>query len=82
MIIAETKGSDPRQATLHPGRIGRSYLRLSDDELARLLLGQCDPIEAVAAGRMEPSTQMAQKLAGQLFPRQPLWCPMWDDLPA
>jgi hypothetical protein len=25
---------------------------------------------------------MAQKLAGQLFPRQPLWCPMWDDLPA
>ena len=38
--------------------------------------------EAVAAGRMEPSTQMAQKLAGQLFPRQPLWCPMWDDLPA
>ena len=82
VIIAETKGSDPRQATLHPGRIGRSYLRLSDDELARLLLGQCDPIEAVAAGRMEPSTQMAQKLAGQLFPRQPLWCPMWDDLPA
>ena len=82
VIIAETKGSDPRQATLHPGRIGRSYMRLSDDELARLLLGQCDPIEAVAAGRMEPSTQMAQKLAGQLFPRQPLWCPMWDDLPA
>jgi len=39
-------------------------------------------VEAVAAGRMEPSTQMAQKLAGQLFPRQPLWCPMWDDLPA
>jgi hypothetical protein len=31
---------------------------------------------------MEPSTQMAQKLAGQLFPRTPLWCPMWDDLPA
>jgi hypothetical protein len=39
-------------------------------------------VEAVAAGRMEPSTQMAVKLAAQLFPRQPLWCPMWDDLPA
>jgi hypothetical protein len=25
---------------------------------------------------------MAVKLAAQLFARQPLWCPMWDDLPA
>jgi len=79
-IIVDAK--EPREATVHPGRVGRSYLRLSDDELGRLLLGQCDPVEAVAAGRMEPSTQMAQKLAGQLFPRTPLWCPMWDDLPA
>jgi GNAT superfamily N-acetyltransferase len=84
LIVAEGKGEakGQRQATVHPGRIGRSYLKLSDDELARLLLGQSDPVEAVAAGRMEPSTQMALKLAGQLFPRQPLWCPMWDDLPA
>ncbi len=70
------------QATVHAGRVGRSYLRLSDAELARLLLGQSDPAEAVAAGRMETSTQVAQKLAAQLFPRTPLWCPMWDDLPA
>ena len=70
------------KATVHAGRVGRSYLRLAEEELARLLLGQCDPAEAVAAGRMEPSTQMAQKLAGQLFPRAPLWCPIWDDLPA
>jgi GNAT superfamily N-acetyltransferase len=70
------------KATVHSGRVGRSYLRLAEEELARLLLGQCDPAEAVAAGRMEPSTQMAQKLAGQLFPRTPLWCPIWDDLPA
>ena len=70
------------RATVHAGRVGRSYLRLTDDELARLLLGQCDPLEAAAAGRMEPSTQVAQKLATQLFPRVPLWCPMWDDLPA
>ena len=76
VIVADGK------ASVHPGRVGRSYLRLADDELARLLLGQCDPIEAVARGTMEPSTQMAQKLAGLLFPRQPLWCPMWDDVPA
>ena len=69
-------------ATVHAGRVGRSYLRLSDDELGRLLLGQCDPAEAAAAGRLEASTQVAQKLAAQLFPRTPLWCPMWDDLPA
>ncbi|NBW95399.1 MAG: GNAT family N-acetyltransferase [Planctomycetia bacterium] len=80
IIVSEAKG-EPK-ATVQAGRVGRSYLRLAADELARLVLGQCDPQEAVAAGRMEPSTQVAVKLAGQLFPRTPLWCPMWDDLPA
>ncbi len=70
------------KAAVHVGRVGRSYLKIADEELARLLLGQCDPAEAEAAGRLEASTQVALKLAGQLFPRQPLWCPMWDDLPA
>jgi len=70
------------KATVHAGRVGRSYLTLSDDELARLLLGQSDPLEAAAAGRLQASTQIAQKLATQMFPRMPLWCPMWDDLPA
>ncbi len=69
-------------ATVHAGRSGRSYLTLSDEELARLLLGQSDPVEAAAAGRLHASTQVAEKLAMQLFPRVPLWCPMWDDLPA
>lgn len=76
IIVADSK------ATVQAGRVGRSYLRLGSDELARLVLGQCDPQEAVAAGRMEPSTQVAVKLAAQLFPRTPLWCPMWDDVPA
>ena len=76
VVIADGK------AAVHAGRVGRSYLRLSDDELARLLLGQCDPTEAAAAGRLEGSTQIALRLAAQLFPRTPLWCPMWDDLPA
>ena len=69
-------------ATVHSGRVGRSYLRIAADELGRLLLGQCDPAEAAAAGRLEASTQVALKFAAQLFPRTPLWCPMWDDLPA
>jgi GNAT superfamily N-acetyltransferase len=82
IVVPERRGSAAPQATVQPGRLGRSYLRLAEAELARLLLGQCDPAEAVAAGRMEPSTQIALRLAAQLFPRQPLWCPMWDDLPA
>ena len=76
VIVADGK------ATVHAGRSGRSYLKLSDEELARLLLGQSDPTEAAAAGRMQASTHVAEKLAMQLFPRVPLWCPMWDDLPA
>jgi hypothetical protein len=76
VIVAEGR------ATVQQGRVGRSWLKLADDELARLLLGQCDPVEAVARGTMEPSTQMAQRLAGILFPRQSLWCPVWDDVPA
>ncbi len=69
-------------ATVHPGRIGRSYLKITDDELTRLLLGQCDPAAAATAGRLTASTQIAIKFASMLFPRVPLWCPMWDDLPA
>jgi N-acetylglutamate synthase-like GNAT family acetyltransferase len=69
-------------ATVQPGRVGRSYLRLDDQELARLLLNQCDPVEAAAAGRLSASTQIAVRFAGMLFPRIPLWAPMWDDLPA
>lgn len=76
IVVADGKG------VVHPGRVGRSYLKLPEEELARLLLGQCDPAEAAAAGRLEASTQVAVKLAGQLFPRTPLWCPLWDDLPA
>jgi GNAT superfamily N-acetyltransferase len=80
IIVADQRGE--MKATVQAGRVGRSYLRIAPDELARLVLGQCDPQEAVAAGRIEPSTQVAVKLAAQLFPRLPLWCPMWDDLPA
>ena len=80
IIVTEQRGE--AKATVQAGRVGRSYLRIASDELARLVLGQCDPLEAVAAGRIEPSTQVALKLAAELFPRLPLWCPMWDDLPA
>ncbi len=82
ITVTSGKTDALRTAQVHPGRIGRSYLKLADEELARLLLGQCDPMEAAVAGRLESSTQMARKLAEQLFPRLPLWLPAWDDLPA
>jgi GNAT superfamily N-acetyltransferase len=82
VIVPERKSGQPAEATVQPGRVGRSYLTMSDAELGRLLLGQCDPGEAMLSGRMEASTQVAVKLAAQMFPRAPLWCPMWDDLPA
>lgn len=69
-------------AAVQAGRVGRSYLRLDDSELTRLLLNQCDPSEAAASGRLSASTQIALRFADMLFPRVPLWAPMWDDLPA
>ena len=82
VTIPSATGDEPREASVQPGRVGRSYLKLADDEFTRLVLGQCDPLEATTAGRLEPSTQLSQKLAEQLFPRLPLWCPMWDDVPS
>ena len=82
ITVTSDKTDALRTAQVHSGRIGRSYLKLTNEELARLLLGQCDPLEAAVAGRLESSTQMARKLAEQLFPRLPLWLPAWDDLPA
>ena len=82
VTIPSATGDEPREASVQPGRVGRSYLKLADDEFTRLVLGQCDPLEATTAGRLEPSTQLSQKLAELLFPRLPLWCPMWDDVPS
>ncbi|MFM8282644.1 MAG: GNAT family N-acetyltransferase, partial [Planctomycetaceae bacterium] len=76
IVVAEGR------ATLHAGRIGRSYLRLPPEELTRLVLGQSDPAEAAARGAIVSSTQAAVRFASWLFPRMPLWCPMWDDVPA
>ncbi|HZZ73649.1 MAG TPA: GNAT family N-acetyltransferase [Pirellulales bacterium] len=64
------------------GKLGRSYLALNPCELARLFLGHLDLPEAAAQNRVEPSTQTALETAAALFPRLPLWRPLWDDLPA
>lgn len=61
------------------GSIGRSYLRLTPPRLNQLLLGQVDwnsPVD------IEASTKLAEQAAAVLFPRQTLWRPPFDDLPA
>lgn len=64
------------------GKLGRSYLTLNGTEFTRLVLGHNWVRETAFAGRIQPSTQTALDLAEALFPRLPLWRPVWDDLPA
>lgn len=69
-------------AAWQPGKLGRSYLQLRAAEFTRLLLGHGNLDEALAAGRITPSTQAAKELALSLFPPLPWWRPSWDELPA
>ena len=61
------------------GSIGRSYLRTRPSQLAPLLLGQVDWKKPED---MEFSSQLAERAARALFPRQAFWHPPFDDLPA
>jgi ribosomal protein S18 acetylase RimI-like enzyme len=54
-------------------KLGRSYLSMNDAEFTRLLLGHVNLDEAVASGRIEASTRVAQETASMLFPQRPLW---------
>lgn len=71
-----------RSAKVLPGKLGRSYLKLSAQDLTLLLLGHLDIDEAVELGRIVCSTSVAHETARTLLPRVPLWLPPWDDLPA
>ena len=61
------------------GSIGRSYLRTTPARLTEILLGQVD---WASPDRIELSTRLAEQAAAAFFPRQTLWRPMFDDLPA
>lgn len=71
-----------RSAKVVPGKLGRSYIKLSSRELTPLLLGHGDIDDYVEQGRIHCSTTVAQETARILLPRLPLWLPPWDDLPA
>ncbi len=61
--------------------IGRSYLRLNVADFTRLVLGQLDWDDALADGRVQPSTNLAESVGRALFPRLPLFLPPLDSLP-
>jgi predicted acetyltransferase len=69
-----------RSVKVGRSRLGRSYLRLNQAELTRLVLGHVDLDESIAHNRMRASTRLALETARALFPRLPLWHPPVDDL--
>jgi len=71
-----------RRVELKSGKLGRSYLTLEEGELTQLLTGHLNVAEAVAAGQIEASTQIALDIARKVFPQMPTWHPPLDDLPA
>ncbi len=71
-----------RGIKLSAGRLGRSYIACNKAELTRLLLGHDEPQQAARQNRLVASTQVALETAGALFPRVPLWRPLWDDCTA
>jgi GNAT superfamily N-acetyltransferase len=60
--------------------IGRSYLKLNVADFTRLLIGQLDWQNAIAEGRVVPSTVLARQAALTLFPEHPFWRPSLDEL--
>jgi hypothetical protein len=64
------------------GSLGRSYLTMNRAEFTRLVLGHGSVQETAFSGRIQASTQTALDLADALFPRLPLYRPVWDELGA
>jgi GNAT superfamily N-acetyltransferase len=71
----------PRGIRIRSGPLGRHVLTMNRSEFTRLLFGHGDVRETVDAGRIRAATKAAIELAGELFPKLPLWRPTWDDLP-
>jgi len=70
-----------RKGSLTDGKLGRSYLELTNAQVVRLVLGDL-PIETMLQqGELTASTQVAASLAAQLFDYDPPWFPAIDVLP-
>jgi GNAT superfamily N-acetyltransferase len=63
-----------------PGNLGRNYLKLSEAEFVRLLLGHDDISTAITQKRIHASTKQARELAKVLFPELGMWRSPWDEV--
>ncbi|MBI1248438.1 hypothetical protein GC197_11450 [bacterium] len=69
-----------RKGTLTDGRLGRSYLELTNAQVVRMVLGDLPIDELIESGEVVASTQVAHQAASQLLDYCPPWFPAVDDL--
>ena len=70
----------PRSIQLSKGKLSRSYLELTGQQLGQLCLGGLDVRQAIATKQIAASTRVAVDTAAVFFPQLPLWRPAWDEL--
>ena len=70
-----------RSVKVEPGSLGRHFLRASQADFLRLLLGHHHLDDAIARGQIKCSTRPATEIARAVFPNVSLWQPPWDQIP-
>jgi predicted N-acetyltransferase YhbS len=69
-----------RSVQITKGKVSRSYLELTGQQLGQLCLGCLDVRHAIATQQIAASTRVAIDTAAVLFPQLPIWRPAWDEL--
>ncbi|MFI4876920.1 MAG: GNAT family N-acetyltransferase [Blastopirellula sp. JB062] len=71
-----------RSSSLSDGKLGRSFLRLSQNDLVRLLCGDLNVARALDRGDLFASTKMATETAATALKMPTLWFPPLEDAAA
>ncbi|MCC9606653.1 GNAT family N-acetyltransferase [Blastopirellula sp. JC733] len=71
-----------RSGSLSDGKLGRSFIRLSQNDLVRLLCGDLNVAQALDRGELFASTKMATDAAIAALKMPPLWFPPLEDASA
>jgi ribosomal protein S18 acetylase RimI-like enzyme len=69
-----------RNVKVSAGKLGRTFLRGSNADLTRLLLGALDLSSPLTISRLATTGRQAATIAAALFPRLPMWRPPLDEL--
>ena len=79
LLLQRDDGGD---LTVLDDTTARNSVALSTSTLLNLICGQVDVDQALSAGILRVSTQVAAGRLAKLFPRVPFSWPAWDDCPA